>query len=126
MNDFLPTGYEVPKSPSNYMRFEDGENTFRVLSSAIVGFEYWNTDKKPVRFKEAPEDMPANIQVKNGVATKIKPFWAFVVWNYEDKMIQILEITQKTIMVAIKSLVENKKWGSPKGYDITVTRTGEG
>jgi hypothetical protein len=37
MNDFLPKGYQTPEVPSNFMTLEDGVNSFRVLSSAIVG-----------------------------------------------------------------------------------------
>ena len=44
---FLPENYKSPEG--NYMKLQDGENTFRVLSSAIVGWEYWNRDNKPVR-----------------------------------------------------------------------------
>lgn len=125
-DEFLPEGYEVPASPSNYMKLQDGENTFRVLSSAIVGFEYWTNDKKPVRLKTFPEVMPVDIKIEKDGSKKIKPFWAFVVWNYTAEQIQILQLTQKSIMGAIKAVVDNKKWGNPKGYDITVTRTGEG
>ena len=39
---FLPKNEREPVT-SNYMRFEKGENVFRVLSSAIVGMEYWKT-----------------------------------------------------------------------------------
>lgn len=125
-NGFLPAGYEVPASPSNYFKLQDGENTFRVLSSAVVGFEYWNTENKPIRLKEMPDGMPSDIRVDKGVVSKIKPFWAFVVWNYQTKQIQILQLNQKSIMTPIKALVDNKKWGDPKGYDITITRSGEG
>jgi hypothetical protein len=120
--EFLPTGYEVPASPSNYMKFVEGENTFRVLSSAIVGYVYFNKENKPTRSRTTFEETPDDIK-KDG---KVKPFWAFTVWNYETKQIQILEVTQKGIMQSIKALVDNKKWGNPKGYDITITRTGEG
>lgn len=126
IDNFLPDEYEIPASPSNYMKLQDGENTFRVLSSAIVGWEYWNTENKPVRMRKAPENIPSDIRIDKGVVSKIKPFWAFIVWNYATKTIQILEITQKSIMGAIKSVVDNKKWGNPKGYDITITRMGEG
>lgn len=125
MTDFLPTNYEIPVSQGNYMKLVDGENNFRILSSAIVGYEYWTSENKPCRLKEAPDVTPDDIQVKDGVATKIKPFWAFAVWNYDAKQLQVLEITQKSIMLAIKALVDNKKWGDPKKYDITVTRTGQ-
>ncbi len=119
---FLPTDYKIPKAPSNYMRFEEGLNQIRILSSAIVGYEYFNTDNKPVRSREPFEELPSDI--KSG--GKIKPFWAFAVWNYNLKMVQVLEVTQKGIMQAIKSLVDNPKWGDPKKYDIAINRTGEG
>jgi hypothetical protein len=120
-DDFLPKDYELPETPSNYARFQEGINRFRILSSAITGYEYFNTDNKPVRSKEAFESTPD--LKKNG---KVKVFWAFVVWNYQTKSIQILELTQKTIMNAIKGFISNEKWGSPFSYDIAITKTGEG
>ena len=121
MTNFLPEDYKIPTS-SKYMKFNEGENTFRVMSSAIVGWEYFNTDNKPVRQREAFDGTPEDI--KNGGA--VKPFWAFVVWNCEEKKIQILEITQKGIMGAIQGFVKNAKWGAPQKYDIVVTRKGSG
>jgi len=118
---FLPPDYKIPKSPSDYMRFEDGLNRIRILSSAIVGFEYFTKENKPVRQKEAFEEIPSDLKVGG----KIKPFWAFVVWNYQENRIQILELTQKTIMTSIQALVGNPKWGDPKGYDIAITKTGK-
>ena len=122
---FLPNDYKVPDS-GNYMKLKAGENTFRVLSSAITGFEYWTGESKPVRSKEQFKATPDIKLDKNGVASQIKHFWAFVVWNYASSKIQILEITQSSIQGAIKAIVDNKKWGDPKGYDITITRVGEG
>lgn len=119
--NFLPQDYTIPKSPSGYMKFEDGLNSFRVLSSAIVGFEYFTKDNKPVRQIEPFEEVPSDI--KDG--GKVKAFWAFVVWNYQNKQVQILEITQKSIMTAVKALVDNPKWGDPKMYDIAVTKSGQ-
>jgi hypothetical protein len=40
--------------------------------------------------------------------------------------VQILEITQKTIMNAINALVKSEDWGDPKEYDILITKDGEG
>ena len=125
-DNFFPTeDYKLPDN-SNYFKFKDGENNFRVLSSAIVGFEYWNTDNKPIRSKEKLEYTPEDIRLEHGKPTPIKHFWAFVVWNYEAGKVQILELTQKTIMSSMQALIKNEKWGNPKGYDITVTRTGSG
>ena len=75
-----------------------------------------------MRSKEQFEFEPTDIK-KDG---KVKPFWAFVVWNYKHKRVQILELTQKTIMLSIKALANNPKWGNPKMYDIAITKTGEG
>lgn len=126
--DFFPSSdYKVPSSPSNYFKFEDGENMFRVLSSAIVGWEYWTQGNKPVRSRTMFEETPQDIKLdKDNNPTKIKHFWAFVVWDYKDRRIKILEISQKSIQDGIKALVDNKKWGNPKKYDISVTRQGEG
>lgn len=123
--EFLPKDYTAPKQGGNYFKFQKGENRFRIMSHAIVGFEYWTKDSKPVRsrlpFKEFPED------AKNEDGTfKQKHFWAFIVWNYEEERLQIMEITQSTIMSGIEALVNNTKWGSPKDFDIVVKASGDG
>lgn len=122
MNDFLPKDYSAPITEGNYYRFKKGTNTFRVLSPAIVGYEYWNTQKKPIRSQEPWDERPEDMQDGGTV----KYFMAFVVWNYEAKKAQILEITQKTVREAIEGLAQNKKWGSPYGYDIVVEAKGDG
>lgn len=119
-SDFLPSDYQQPKSGSaNYMKFEDGENRFRILSKPIVGWEDWD-DKKPIRFRmnEKPAK-PINPD------KKIKHFWAFLVWDYKDKAIKILEITQASIQSAITSLTKDDDWGSPFEYDIKVNKSGQ-
>lgn len=126
MNDFFPEAdYKIPTT-SNYMKFQEGDNKFRVLSSAIVGWEYWNTDNKPVRNKENWKTVPDDIKVDKDGNIKISHFWAFIVWNYNEQKVQILQITQKGIMKYIQSLVKNPKWGNPRGYDLIVNKTGSG
>ncbi len=129
MTNFLQDGYKLP-STDDYMKFKEGDNTFRVLSSAIVGYEYWTKDNKPVRSQKPFEETPNIKMVKNDggqmVDDRPKHFWAFCVWNYADERVQVLELTQKGIMGYMKSLADNKKWGNPTGYDITVNRQGSG
>lgn len=109
------------------MKFLEGDNTFRVLSSAIVGYEYFKADNTPVRSRTPFDETPGiKIDPKTGKPEEVKHFWAFPVWNYEAERVQILQVTQKGIMTYIKSLVDNKRWGNPTGYDITVNRTGSG
>lgn len=125
-DNFFPNeNYEIPTT-SNYMKFKEGDNTFRVLSSAIVGYEYWNTENKPIRKRENWNSVPEDIKMDKDGNIKISHFWAFVVWNYDEKKIQILEITQKGIMKYIKGLTDDVDWGNPKGYDIKVNRSGSG
>jgi hypothetical protein len=125
-DNFFPTSdYQIPQT-SNYMKFTDGNNKFRVLSSAIVGYEYWNTDNKPVRNRITWNTVPDDIKTDKDGGIKISHFWAFVVYNYDAKKIQILELTQKGIMKYIKGLTEDVDWGNPSGYDIVVNRSGSG
>lgn len=126
MNDFLPKDYEAPISEGNYFKFKKGENRFRVLSSAVVGWEYWTKANKPVRSKDAWEDEPIDAKVNEKTGQFQKHFWAFVVYNYDAKKVQIMEITQKTIQEAIEAYVANTKWGHPTGYDLVINASGDG
>jgi hypothetical protein len=128
---FLPPGYEVPKTQGDYMKFEKGDNRFRILSKAITGYEYWTKENKPVRSHDPFDDVPADAKLEKdpktgGSSFKPKHFWAFVVYNYKAGKIQILEITQSTVMEPIANYVKDEDWGSPEKYDIVVSRSGEG
>ncbi len=122
MTDFLPQDYKVPQDSGNYMKFVEGENKFRILSSPIVGWEDWDDERNVYRFpmNQKPEKSKSK---KKGA--RVKHFWAMVVWNYKEKKIQILNITQATVQKAVKALVDNPKWGKPYDYDFVITRTGE-
>src|SRR5690348_10958471 len=106
MDNFFPTDYKtIPKPPSDYMKFEEGKNSIRILSSAIVGYQYWTNENKPIRLRTMPDELPSDIKPEKDGTFKIRHFWAFVVWNYELKRVQILEVTQNTVMKGIKALV---------------------
>lgn len=122
MSNFLPDDYEVPQKGGNYMKFKDGENRFRILTSPILGYEWWEQDgetRRPVRVR-----MTDKI-VMTEESEKAKHFWAMPVYNYNENAIQILEITQATVQKAIKALAKDKDWGSPINYDLVVTRSGK-
>lgn len=118
---FLPKEYKVPEPPSGYMKLHKGQNRFRILSSAITGWEYWNQDNKPVRSEAPIKTAPPDIRPDSSV----KHFWAFVVWNYEAKAVQILEITQSTIQRGLKIKIDNRE-GKATDNDFIITREGEG
>ena len=126
MSNFFPSDdYKLPVT-SNYMKFQEGENNFRVLSSAITGWEYWNVEGKPIRSKEEFEYLPEGIKREKDGSFRVNHFWAFVVYNYNAKKIQILELTHKGIMGDVQNLVNSPKQGEPKEYDITFNRKGTG
>lgn len=140
-NDFFQKdeNYDVP-SVSNYMRFEEGENRFRILGAfsdknAIQGLLYWKTigDKRqPIRLKKNANGSFPSVPMselemnKFGDLDTPKYFWAFPVWNYNEKKVQILEITQKTILKHLQTVIKNSKWGDPRDYDFIVTKGKEG
>ena len=111
------------------MTLEDGDNSFRILSSAIVGYEWWvengEEGRKPVRVRTAGE-VPDEVRNASDNRQKARHFWAFTVYNYKTKTIQILELKQQTVMRAIEAFVKNPKWGNPKTYDIIIERVKTG
>jgi hypothetical protein len=119
-----PENYEVPKGEGRYMKFEAGANKFRILEKPIFGWEAWQPGQdgkdKPVRFRmnEKPNDLRS---FRN---QRLNHFWAMPVWNFKTKRVEILGVTQKTILSAIENLARNEDWGSPLGYSITVTKEG--
>lgn len=120
---FLPENYKVPSSNDNYMKFQDGENKFRILSAPVIGWVDWDDNKKVYRTKTREEQPEVSRSSK--AEAKISHFWAMSVWNYSEKRIQILEIKQSTIQKGIKVLVQDEDWGKPYTYDILVTRSKE-
>jgi hypothetical protein len=129
MNDFLPKGYATPESERRFMELTEGANTFRVLSPAIVGYEWWedtgNGDRVPRRVRTA-EEVPAEVRNAPEDRDAAKHFWALTVYNYDTQSIQVLELKQKSIMRAIEAYMKNPKWGNPMGYDLLIEKVKTG
>jgi hypothetical protein len=129
MTNFLPEGYQAPEVQSNYMTLEEGLNSFRVLSPAIVGYEWWVENgaegRRPVRVRTL-EEIPDEVREATDSRQRAKHFWAFTVYNYASQTIQILEIKQKTVMRAIEALVKNPKWGDPQNFDLQIEKVRTG
>jgi len=122
-----PENYEVPKSESRYLKFKQpGQYKLRILQKPIFGWEAWTTDEngkdKPVRF--ALDAKPTDTSpFRRG---EVNHFWAMPVWNHNTGRVEVLNLTQKTIQEAIEHYARNEDWGSPLGYNLTITRTGTG
>lgn len=116
--DFLPENYETPQGAGAYMKLQQGENKFRILSKPIIGWLDWK-DKTPHRFpfRNKPEK-PMGEQA-------IRHFWSMLVFDYADKSVKILELTQSTIQKSIEHLAKDEDWGNPGDYDIKITKSGQ-
>lgn len=125
---FLPSNFSSNKQ-SRYMKFKDGANRFRALDDAVAGWEWWTSDKegnrKPNRVEHL-KDVPHEVRNAENRDDRAKQFIAFPVWNYDAQDIQVLEVTQIGIQMYLENIELNPDFGDPKGYDITVTRKGEG
>lgn len=128
---FLPADYTIPVQ-SNYMKLQEGVNRFRILASPILGMEYWKTladgKRTPIRKRMGEKINVAELEInpQSGKLETPQHFWAMPVYNYQDRKVQILEVKQTTILKALKSYIDNPKWGSPLAYDIVVSKEGQG
>lgn len=120
--NFLPENYKNPNEASQYTKLKDGENKIRILGSAVTGWEDWDDERKVYRFKM--ENKPAQSKSSKEGA-RIKHFWSFPIWNYQEEIVQICTLTQASIQKGITAIVKNPKWGDPKEYDIVICRTGK-
>lgn len=120
----LPENYEFKESTAtggNYTKFTEEPVKFRVLTSPIIGYEYFTSENKPRRSRHQFSSTP---NIKEGGS--VKEFRAFVVWNYNEEKIQIMEVTQQTIKKAIVGLAKDPDFGDPKTYDLKISKEGKG
>lgn len=117
----LPNDYQPTENTGwVYTRLKDGDTKIRILTSPIIGFEYFTVDNKPKRSKTM---FTSTSDIKDG--GKVKEFRAFAVWNYTDEKLQIMEITQSTIKNQIYKLAHDEDFGDPKGYDLKINKSGK-
>lgn len=118
--NFLPADYKSPILSNNYLKMNDGENRIRILSQPIMGWEDWK-DNKPVRYTLNEKPIQSIDKEK-----PIKYFWAFIIYNVIENQIQIMQVTQNTIIKSIESLCKDVDWGNPYHYDIKIRKSGKG
>lgn len=120
---FYPKGYEPKESNNDYAKLEEGENRFRIMRKPIMGWEFWYEDegRKVKRVREF--SIAANDERASG---GIKEFHAFVVWDYREEMIKLLNITQRGIQKDLYGYANDEDWGDPTEYDIVIDREGTG
>ncbi len=118
---FLPTDYKSPNSSNSYLKLQEGENRIRIMSRPIMGWEDWDLNNKPIRFRM--HERPAKPIVSE---KPIRHFWSLIVFNYTEERVQIMHIVQNTIRKSIEALCRDTDWGDPFGYDIKIVKEGKG
>lgn len=125
---WLPADYKEPeKTSGKYMKFKEGENVIRILSVPIHGAVGWTVvdgKKKPIRKRPGEAFVMGEVEMTE--KNSPKHFIAFAVWNYLEKKVQILEVTQSSIYGKINLYSKKASWGDPTQYDFIITKTGEG
>lgn len=114
---FLPNNYEPPKSStSDYCKLKDWVTKIRILTSPVIGYQDWD-GKTPISTRDRQSPISSDRSPKH--------FWAMMVWNYEISMIQVLQLTQKSVIDALYALNNDEDWGNPTDYDLKITRSGK-
>jgi len=131
---FLPSNIKAPAEggggSGNYMRFQQGQNLFRIIGSSddkptpgfihgMLGWAEEDGKKRPIRWAEG-EQAPMLFE------DKPRAFYAFVVYNYGEAKVQILEMTQVKLQAELLQLAQDEDWGDCRAYDISIIRNGEG
>ncbi len=113
--------FTVQQPKSNYTKLPVGKHHLRILGLSVSGYETWEDTaeggRRPTRYR-----ISDGVPVEN--ADEVKKFLAWPVWNYDQRQIQIFEITQVTIQRELIALERNKKWGDLQDFDIEIERTG--
>jgi hypothetical protein len=121
----LPQNVKIPSS-SQFSKLQDGVNKFRFLSDVVTGWEGWK-DNKPFRHEgDVCKIKPEQVDMNQNGNPNINYFWAMVVWDYRDRKVAVLELTQKTIMNPLYELEQNPDWGDLKNYDVQINKKKEG
>lgn len=104
----------------------------RILSDYITGNVVWSDledgKRSPFRAREGQPIPTGRIGVNpmNGEPERIRQFIAAICWNYATEQVEIFETAKATIIDAIYELEQSEDWGDSKGYDITVSKSGQG
>lgn len=113
---FFPENFKVESSGGGdfiQVPRKDGE-AIRVvlLGQAVVGYEYWTTEGKPVRLTEKPHGKPADMREKSeaGFAERVKQFVCFPAFEYgvdggDDGRVGIFQINQASIIGEIYDIL---------------------
>lgn len=127
--EFFGEGYKLPEvSTWKYSRIEkDKTLRIRILSKPLIGWEYFNTEKKPVRSKTRPVKLEnPSISTYTWKEAPAQEFWALKVYNVDSKQIEVFSINKKTIKEMMMNLYLDDDYWSFLNYDLKISKTWEG
>jgi hypothetical protein len=139
--NFFEQGHEIPDKRNQFMKFVQGKNRIRFIGNPVSGFVFFGKTKrddgsetvKPYRRRESEGEFSLEEMINRDVRMKPdgeiegqKYFVMGLVYNHQKEKLQVLEITQKSILKALKSYVESEEYGHPSGYDLTIEKKGDG
>jgi len=102
------------------MKFEQGDNLIRIVSSGVIGLQHvMKTANRFVNLGPCTEDETCEFCNKG---YEPKAAWKWLVFNYADKTIKILDAG---IMIGNQICELGKKFGDPQEFDIVVNKKGE-
>jgi hypothetical protein len=106
---------------------EGKPHDIRILGPARAYMLAWKT-RRPVRkeYGEAWREVEFDEKDFNGQPQVPRLAWAFPIFNYDQGIVQVWEVTQSTVRKEFRALAGNKRWGALEGYDISITRTKDG
>jgi len=118
---------------------DGGSVRFALLSDEpLEGYEVWGTSagaSKPFRFEQepTPEDVAVELgdfeprEGRGGPGTvDVKFFIAVPVYNYESGKVQVLQITQKSILKEIDQISQMEDYENLLEWDFTIGKKGTG
>ena len=118
---------------------DGGSVRFALLSDEpLEGYECWgqyNGQSKPFRFPEEPTPEDVSVELgdfepregRGGPGTvDVKFFIAVPVYNYESGKVQVLQITQKSILKEIDQISQMEDYADILAWDFTISKKGSG
>lgn len=116
---------ELDKKSSSFYTLEEGQNNFRIVSDFAWGYKYNFKNRAEGEAKEYPFYKMNDPEVEPN-RSKLILTCMMVVYDYKTKELKPFSLYQKNILNAIKEYADNKKYGNPTTYDLTITKKGSG
>jgi len=116
---------ELDKSGSAFYELEQGQNEVRIVSDFVWGYKYDYANRAEAKEKKYPF-YPVGSKEAKELSHKLTLVAAMVLFDYKSGDLKSFNIHQKKILNPMRAYVENDKYGDLTGYDIVISKTGEG